>query len=455
MMSASGKAISEARARSAKGRRLLAIAFSSVALIAAVFGIYEYLNGERYDLKLVYTGKLSGELEPCGCAEESNLGGIKRQATLITRLRSQSSHLVLLSAGGLFANNSWQDKVKGKYILQAMQLLGYDSVGAQWSDLAFGVDFNKAYEVPWTNSNSVIGQGVFSRSLARGPWVMEHFTWLDPDDARVEDSNDVRQHLIDASPRLVAAMNAAKSRGSITILTTTVPADKLLKHLNSPAVDILMTASDDEKYSEPTWMGRTLVLRYGVRGMNIASLDLALDASNHIRSYRQHIYKLSTSVPDSPRMEDWYAQYNSEVKGIYQKLAAYRKSVASGSSDFLGAKACVSCHKGQFDVWAASKHAAAFRSLESVNKQYDPECIQCHTVGFNKSGGFVDQSVSGALINVQCESCHGPSREHVQSMGVTKTTNAGWKPGQMCQQCHVGNHSPVFSFDKYWSRIVH
>ena len=38
---------------------------------------------------LIYSGNLDGELEPCGCTAEGNLGGVRRRATMIQRLRDK------------------------------------------------------------------------------------------------------------------------------------------------------------------------------------------------------------------------------------------------------------------------------------------------------------------------------------------------------------------------------
>jgi hypothetical protein len=97
--------------------------------------------------------------------------------------------------------------------------------------------------------------------------------------------------------------------------------------------------------------------------------------------------------------------------------------------------------------------------LESVDKQFDPECLECHVTGFQR-GGFVSSEATPHLAGVQCEICHGPAREHqadpAQSKFPSARGPAGAHPGEeTCRTCHRGNHSPGFSFADYWPRIQH
>jgi Cytochrome c554 and c-prime len=69
-------------------------------------------------------------------------------------------------------------------------------------------------------------------------------------------------------------------------------------------------------------------------------------------------------------------------------------------------------------VWANSKHAHAYDALAKVasrpsGRNFDGECIVCHTVGYEYQTGYVNEKKTSHLKNVQCESCHGPASLHV------------------------------------------
>jgi hypothetical protein len=143
------------------------------------------------------------------------------------------------------------------------------------------------------------------------------------------------------------------------------------------------------------------------------------------------------------------------VKADYLKRVEVRKKQSAGKSPFVGEAVCQTCHAAQHKIWFGTQHAIAYEKLEEVGKAFDPACVKCHTVGFDQPGGFFDMNITGHLMGVQCESCHGAGREHVEAGGSKPVANAGWPKQKICAQCHIQKHSPGFDFDRYWPKIAH
>jgi hypothetical protein len=122
--------------------------------------------------------------------------------------------------------------------------------------------------------------------------------------------------------------------------------------------------------------------------------------------------------------------------------------------DFVSYKACEECHPEVLARWKDTPHARAFETLrkQGEEKQKNPGCLKCHVVGFDKDGGFIDMDLTPELKGVQCESCHGAGRKHVETQDpayiVTKPS-AG-----TCRVCHTEGQDKNFDFDKK-SRLVH
>src|SRR3990170_6934905 len=127
-----------------------------------------WADGESYDVSIVYSGNLDGELEPCGCSAEGDLGGIRRQATLVQQLRAENPDLFVISSGGFLSSESANDRLKSEYILKGIATLGYDAIGVQWSDLSYGPEFLETTPLPWTASNWIAKDDIQSqRSITR------------------------------------------------------------------------------------------------------------------------------------------------------------------------------------------------------------------------------------------------------------------------------------------------
>src|SRR5207342_2617091 len=103
----------------------------------------------------------------------------------------------------------------------------------------------------------------------------------------------------------------------------------------------------------------------------------------------------------------------------------------AGMPTFVGSEACKSCHKSEYKVWEKSGHSHAHDTLVKQAKhpslrQYDPECIVCHTVGFGYQSGFVNEDKTPKLKNVGCESCHGPGSDHIKAEKEAHDNAADW-----------------------------
>lgn len=415
-------------------------------------------------LTIVYSGNLDGELEPCGCSDEGNYGGIKRRATTLDQLRKQIPNLVAISSGGLISSEGPDDMLKSKYILKGFAALGYDAIGMQWRDLGFGYIFANKDSLPWVVSNwrdetlkqqPMARQKSITRTVAGVRRELAFFNWLDPSRSPMREMQGGHSVVDDKSQSMIQAVAAAKKQGALTVLATSLPLELAQEQLVLTNVDILFIEANYEIFSEPRMLGTTLVLQPGSRGMRIAQLDLQFDDKGRIREWKHTVIPMPESIPDAPRLATWYEEYNAKVKEAYLIKAALRKKLDAGESDFVGEEKCQTCHQAQYKIWQESQHAIAYEDLENVNKAFDPFCIGCHVVAFDKEGGFIDISMTGHLMNVQCESCHGAGRKHVNSSGKEKVANVGWPKEKMCGQCHVQKHSPSFSVEKYWPKIAH
>jgi excinuclease UvrABC ATPase subunit len=155
---------------------------------------------------------------------------------------------------------------------------------------------------------------------------------------------------------------------------------------------------------------------------------------------------------------------------------------SSGDFKYVGVDGCTKvCHKSesagkQLDIWKASKHANAYKSLQTPEadkiaqeKGYStpaaetPQCVKCHVLGKDidpaeLTDGFKKED------GVQCESCHGPGSEY-KAMSIMKDREKAIANGliihtdkeKFCTTCH-NPESPTykeFNYDTFWAQIKH
>ncbi len=105
------------------------------------------------------------------------------------------------------------------------------------------------------------------------------------------------------------------------------------------------------------------------------------------------------------------------------------------AAQYVGATKCRTCHLQQTKAWQETKMSKAFELLrpgvaveQKKSKNLDPDkdytkeakCLQCHTTGYGKPGGFESEEKTPGLAGVQCEVCHGPGGPYLkpESMSI-------------------------------------
>ncbi len=406
-------------------------------------------------LTLIYSADFNGELEPCGCSEGGNYGGVLRRATTLKALRAEQPDLVAISAGQLLANESARDQLKSEYILKGFSTFSYDAVAVRWRDLAYGQDFIAGYDIPWLAGNwqNPNDEITMSRKIERTGVTLQVFSWLNPKRSSFRQMGANHWLTHDDFTLVQQGLKSASQRGELTVLLTAWPLRKVQREFDLADVDILVVRAGHEVFSEPVTEGDTLVLQPGSRGMRLGQLQLEV-VDGVISEYQHQVIEMPESVVDDTELLPWYQEYNAKVKAAYLAQVEIKKSLQMGESHYVGAEQCQTCHESEYKTWQQMPHASAFASLEDVGKSFDPDCIVCHTVGFDQ-GGYVDFSLTPELMNVQCENCHGAAKPHVESKGAVKTPNNMMEPAARCKQCHEGSHSPDFDFEQYWPQVIH
>ncbi|NIP84799.1 MAG: hypothetical protein GTO03_04275, partial [Planctomycetales bacterium] len=89
-----------------------------------------FQNWPRPKLALLFSAKLDGYIEPCGCTGlENQKGGLSRRHSLILQLEKQGWTLLNLDAGGIVRRLGPQAAIKYQRAIDALKTMNYRAVG--------------------------------------------------------------------------------------------------------------------------------------------------------------------------------------------------------------------------------------------------------------------------------------------------------------------------------------
>ena len=164
---------------------------------------------------------------------------------------------------------------------------------------------------------------------------------------------------------------------------------------------------------------------------------------------------LPKKAPRDRQVEKLMAEHSKVVNEANKVAFADLEPTPLGPNDiaYVGSAACSGCHQPAYAWWSAHAHGVAYLTLQQRSKEYNLDCVGCHVTGYDQPGGStVTHNLDGAMVNVGCESCHGPGAAHgkdPENVGIARDT-----PESTCVQCHSPEHSDLFDYDAYRKTLV-
>ena len=415
-------------------------------------------QSKRSGFYILYTGNTFGELKPCGCAREEDQGGIERRQTYLKSIRAKGLDLVLLDTGDIFKEFSRQGKIKARFLAKSMSHMAYDAISLGDKELIYGQKFFKSLpQIPWLSTNIEVVNNPpipkFKIKSLRNGIRIAILALAEPDLFYTGPKSGItvtepKKTLQTFLPKLVK-----KEQPDLIIALTHMKKKNALSLIDSNHLDIIINGHIEKETDtidlEPIRRPGKIFVQSAPRGQKIGEIFVDLKSDGK-QTYHHQMVPLDSKIQFDSEMRALYKKYNQKIEQIFLETLSLRRKKSKKkvyATDII----CQKCHSKIHDTWKKSNHSKAFITLKKVNKGFDPECLVCHTVGFNQPGGFVSENDSPELANVQCEICHGPGLKH------SKEPKPDWdrKASKACVKCHVKNHSPRFDYAEYWPRIRH
>ena len=156
------------------------------------------------------------------------------------------------------------------------------------------------------------------------------------------------------------------------------------------------------------------------------------------------------------RTEGWDEQRDGALLRMQASRAAgARVPMLLDPKGYSGNDACKSCHEQEYATWQYTQHASAFDTLVTHAADRRTDCVGCHVVGFEQTGGYDFYRRPAHLENVGCESCHGRGGPHLSPGFVPKDASDQPDYASVCSSCHNPTHSLGFEYSSFSERVSH
>jgi len=294
-----------------------------------------------------------------------------------------------------------------------------------------------------TNNDTIINIGIFGLSQNKKVNIPDSIKIINPVDAAIKQIRNLNE----------------KCDIIICLADLNMKEIKQLVY-KCPEIDVVVQSGSTKRFSRPFSINNTIVVNAGTKGQYVGVLELNLNRNKEIVNHHGFLQPLDNSIPESPEIAK--ILNNRSPKRKISDDKKYKKiSNPVFKNKYATALFCKSCHTLEYEQWIKSDHAHAFNSLKQKNQSQDKECIACHTTGYQKEG-YVNFESTPQLINVQCESCHGPQINHINQVLSSKSKSSNYKikhlpnvTEEICYKCHTSKTDPEFDFNMKYKIIEH
>jgi hypothetical protein len=462
-----------------------------------------FVDWKKPQLALLITGKIEGYLEPCGCAGiERMKGGMGRRFSLFKQLRAKGWPVVGLDVGGLANGFGREAEIKLHTLVDGMRAMDYGAITLGETDLKLpaGELVAETTNQPGRFVSANVGLFGFdanmiekTRIIAAGGMkigvtgVLGNSCQKEIQNAEIE--------FTDPAEAIKKVLPELRQKSDLLVLLAHATVDEskeLAKRF--PEFNVVVTSGGNPiPPPEPQKIPglKTTFVEVGTKGMCAIVLGFYDGKDNKdakvlyqrvvLDSRQSFIDRDKQGVvstdPPPPEIKNLMAAFQNQLKDIgFQGLglrASPRPQKVDGGR-FVGTDKCKDCHEKSYRVWKKSGHAKAYKTLEELDppRNFDPECVSCHVVGWNPQrffpyeGGYQNPEKTPHLRDVGCEDCHGPGEYHCKAeegsneAKMKKYREAAvvtkeYSEKEQCRTCHDGDNSPDFNFKKYWPYVEH
>lgn len=392
-------------------------------------------------LTLVFTSDTKGRIGDCGCAKRP-LGGLDRRATVLDSLRRVTEGpLFVLDLGNFHGlSRTPEAHEDALLIVECLLAMGVDQVlpgpiersqppaeRRSWEEaaldhMAFGLEEGADTGTP--RCIRVPG----GPELRLGLW---------------HDSEWRLNTALGLAPGPVPAADPAFA-GLDMLVAFCEPDTAQLSGSAFHGWDVILAGGSASafEHAASTQEG-AVVFSARDRGRSLAVLKLRRQADGHWQALESgHVDILPETRPD-PRIteligKDRQARSLRRAERLEQRRITERRRLGLGESApapaYAGAESCRECHTPQWQGWKADVHSDVYADFLRRPGAVTPGRERRFVTGWLEPGGYLDRESTPALVQVQCEACHGPGADHLADPTAHPMPAVA---AEACIRCHT------------------
>jgi hypothetical protein len=420
------------------------------------------------DMSLYFTCDTRGRLEPCGCFT-GQYGGLTRLKTVLDA--EAATNVLRVDVGDAIGGHEDYDLMEYRYVLRAFAAMKYDALNIGGREAQFTAaqlrDIKRSSPVPILSANltdKTTGQPIFDgyRIIQHGSFSIGIIGVLDPR-GLTENFGDGLA-VGDMEPAVEKCLVELRGKTDMIVLLAFTDEDTLSRLAQEFfECQVILGGRVSQPAQQLTKVNRSLVYFVTNESRALGILRLQLTKGAPVQAITNEIRLLHDKIPQDASLVSMMQDYRQEVRDA--RLAADDPNHLSADmipgiraeAAYVGTEKCLVCHPSAAATWQSSAHAHGFATLISRKADADPRCIGCHTTGFGSPTGYRREYHSDKLVDVGCESCHGPGSLHVRQKQGDTTVNFVFRPLDAgdCQKCHQGEFSRPFDWNQFWPAIKH
>jgi hypothetical protein len=424
--------------------------------------------------RISLTADIHGRLVPCGCFT-GQLGGMTRIHTFLEH--NAQPNEIRVDAGDALQGTDDFEVMEYKRILEAFQMMNFSAlnVGAREAELSA----SQLREITGETGAPLISANLYDAATETS--VLPTHRQIEIDGKKViiagilhpDSAKDITlgEGLRLAPPDLILTELLPGLRKQCDLLVLLAFADEdNLRELAEQffEVDFMLGGDVSQPSGNTRLVNQSHVFYVANESRTVGLIDFTMTGATKnarhsltIDSSRPEL--MYDDIPEAPEVVGLAVSYRDMIRRTKLEIDT-PENLQQGNvpgirppARYVGTQSCMGCHQEEYAIWKDSGHAHAWKSLKHTKADADPNCIGCHSVGFGTVSGYRREFKHEKLIDVGCESCHGPGSQHVAERSSGGPVRHKFRPlaeGD-CRSCHYGEFSRPFVWDEFWPQIAH